>query len=459
MNHQTIPSHSPWGLTAIAACNLLCHVGLLQAAPPESYQKLWRDPAVNARIERNIELHRKGDLVVELVDANGKPLPGAEVTLRQTSHEFLFGCNAFVLGQLDTPEKERLYGDAFVKLFNFATVPFFWEGTEPTQGELRYAEPARDIWRRPPPDRFIPWAAKNDITLKGHPLLWHAYNPPWLPKDAEELRTLYRKRFQEIASRFGDKIPIWDVVNESQVCPKEYPLCTPDRDYVRWAFMEATPLFPEKTTLMINEVTTYNFMPAQKNPYFAQIKRLLAQGAKVKGIGLQYHYFRREQLDAFLADPKCDPNKLLDVYEQFGEFKLPMFITEITIPSAGEGGDSLQEQVVRDHYRLWFSAPMMAGITWWNLGDGTAVKGENEAQGGLVDPNLKPKPAYRALDQLINNEWKSLAKVKSDAKGAARLRGFYGKYQLELTDGGVTRQFEITHTKANQKNHRIVVTR
>ena len=44
----------------------------------------------------------------------------------------------------------------------------------------------------------------------------------------------------------------------------------------------------------------------------------------------------------------------------------------------------------------------MAGITWWNLGHGTAVKDENEAQGGLLDANLNPKRAYRELDRLIN---------------------------------------------------------
>jgi len=77
----------------------------------------------------------------------------------------LFGCNAFVLGQLDSPEKNRKYEEAFVHVFNFATVPFYWAGVEPVEGELRYAEGSRDIWRRPPPDRYIPWAAKNGLTL------------------------------------------------------------------------------------------------------------------------------------------------------------------------------------------------------------------------------------------------------------------------------------------------------
>ena len=40
----------------------------------------------------------------------------------------------------------------------------------------------------------------------------------------------------------------------------------------------------------------------------------------------------------------------------------------------------------------------MAGITWWNLGDGTAVKGENKALGGLIDEKFDPKASYRVLD-------------------------------------------------------------
>jgi GH35 family endo-1,4-beta-xylanase len=362
-----------------------------------------------------------------------------------------------VLGQLKPEEMNRRYEDAFARVFNFATVPFYWEGTEPARGELRYAEGSRDIWRRPPPDRFLAFAASRGITLKGHPLLWHSYNPPWLPKDADELRELYRKRFQEIAGRYGGKIPIWDVVNESLVCPKTYPLYTPDRAYVAWAFAQASPLFPADALLMINEVTSYNFKPADKNPYFAQVKALLAQGLKVRGVGFQFHYFRRDALDRYLAGPDCDPGKMLDLYEKFGEFGLPLYVTEITIPSAGDGGDELQAEVVRDHYRLWFAAPRMAGITWWNLGDGTAVKGENEAKGGLLDGDLRPKSAYQALDKLINEEWKTRVQTQTDAQGLARFRGFFGKYKVTVTTATKTEEFEIGHKGAEQKPHRVTL--
>ncbi|MCY2992760.1 MAG: endo-1,4-beta-xylanase [Planctomycetota bacterium] len=444
-------------LALASALLFVSSVTTVLAAAPKAYQTRWHDGAVAERIDRNIEKYRQGDATIEVLDAAGKPVPNARVEVQQMGHEFLFGCNAFVLGQLKTAEENQRYEAAFLRLFNFATVPFYWEGTEPTRGELRYQEGARDIWRRPPPDRYPPWAAKHGVTLKGHPLLWHAYNPPWLPQDADELRELYRKRFREIAGRYGEKISIFDVVNESLVCSQTYPLYSPDHAYVAWAFAEAAPLFPDKCTLMINEVTNYNFLAANRNPYVDQIKTLLAQGAKIKGIGLQFHYFRRAALDGYLTSANCDPSRMLDLYESLAEFGLPLYITEITIPSAGAEGERLQAEVVRDHYRLWFSAPTMAGVTWWNLGDGTAVKGENEAQGGLVDGELKPKAAYQALDQLINQQWKTHVATQTDANGQARFRGFFGKYQVQAASGNTTQQLEINHSRTGVKTHRLTL--
>ena len=121
---------------------LLCSMTLLvttQAATPEIYSKLWRDPSVNARIDRNIEQYRKGDAAITVMDAAGQPVNGAKISARQTGHEFLFGCNAFVLGQLQPAELEQRYEAAFAKLFNFATVPLYWEGTEPERGPLARA--------------------------------------------------------------------------------------------------------------------------------------------------------------------------------------------------------------------------------------------------------------------------------------------------------------------------------
>ncbi|MCX6908453.1 MAG: hypothetical protein NTY01_10470, partial [Verrucomicrobia bacterium] len=109
--------------------------------------------------------------------------------------------------------------------------------------------------------------------------------------------------------------------------------------------------------------------------------------------------------------------------------------------------------VVSDHYRLWFAAPKMAGITWWNLGDGTAVKGENEAKGGLLDAEFKPKAAYRALDQFINKKWTTRAELKTDAQGRAQFRGFHGTYCYVARVGGKKVEGTLCVQSCGDNNH------
>ena len=266
-----------------------------------------------------------------------------------------------------------------------------------------------------------------------------------MPTGPEALREAYRKRFDEIAERYGNDIPIWDVVNESLVCPQGYPLFTEDRAYVSWAFEQAHQAFPDNTVLMINEVMSVSHKPVKENAYLEQVKALLASGAGIEGIGFQFHFFSRDALDKqFLADPTYAPENLWQVYETFSELNLPLYITEITIPGSGDNGAALQAEVVEHLYRLWFSVKEMAGITWWNLVDKTAYGNEGQALGGLVDEAVQPKPAYTVLDRLINHEWKTDYTGKTDVDGRVTFRGFAGTYQIKATAAdGMERVFTL----------------
>ncbi len=44
----------------------------------------------------NIEKYRKGDCVVTVCDAAGKPMPYTKVQVKQTAHAFRFGANLFM---------------------------------------------------------------------------------------------------------------------------------------------------------------------------------------------------------------------------------------------------------------------------------------------------------------------------------------------------------------------------
>lgn len=70
---------------------------------------------------------------------NGLPVANQEILIQQKSHEFLFGTNwgestiALVNGELSGKEKEQaeLRNEHFLRLFNQATLPFYWARFEP----------------------------------------------------------------------------------------------------------------------------------------------------------------------------------------------------------------------------------------------------------------------------------------------------------------------------------------
>jgi hypothetical protein len=74
-----------------------------------------------------------------------------------------------------------------------------------------------------------------------------------------------------------------------------------------------------------------------------------------------------------------------------------------------------------------------------NLVDGYAAyaplgseEGENKYGGGLCHFDMSPKPAYRVLDRLINEEWRT--NIDAKCKEEFTFRGFYGEYEIEIED-------------------------
>lgn len=138
-------------VTFCAVAGLLAALALSgRAAVPEAYRQAWE--AARPQMDASIERYRKADATLVVTGADGRPLVDAAVELQQTSHEFLFGCNLFALGQLAKSELNRKYEEQFAKLFNFATIPFYWRELEPEPGKPRFDEKSKPIWRRPPPD-------------------------------------------------------------------------------------------------------------------------------------------------------------------------------------------------------------------------------------------------------------------------------------------------------------------
>jgi endo-1,4-beta-xylanase len=419
-------------------------------AQPTTYDRLWNDPQIVERINRDIEQYRKGDAVIEVIDKSGNHVSNVLVEVHQQTHEFLFGCNLFVLGQLQTPELNIRYEKAFANLFNFATIPFYWGDLEPQEGKPRFMEGSSYIWRRPPPDQLLKWCKEHNITPKGHCLMYvkSMFMPSWTAKDdPEKLLRQSAKHIDEIAQRYKNDIFYWDVTNEEiqrENNPKEWHMVP--ANYLSWCFQQAGSRFAKQTVLIHNEASQ---VFTDTDYYIAIFSRLKNEGLPIGGMGMQMHAYDRE---AMLSGELYPPKQQFDLFSRLGNVNLPIYMTEITIPGRGDKGADLQAEIVKNLYRLWFSIPNMAGITWWNLGDSTAFGVENEAMGGLLDKEMNPKPAYQALDQLINHEWRTNMKISGDSHGRVSFRGFYGKYKITVTynDKSIEREINLTKSGNNK---------
>ncbi len=414
---------------AVAATN--CHAADEPAALP-SNQSLWETA------EERIEKYRKGDLVVEVRDEQGRPVDGAKVTVEQTRHKFLFGCNIFLWGRARTEHEETLYRERFSALFNYATLPFYWFSYERVRGRPQHQR-VRAI---------ALWCHEHGITPKGHPLAWNYADPPWLPDDLDTVRQLQYQRVEDCVSRFRGLIDYWDVVNEAT-------------QFDRAAFWKRAP----KLTRMWQqtgrvEFTAECFRRARKaNP---QATLLINDYRVDKGYEKVIEQLQDEQgrplfdvigIQSHMHAGTWSNRKIWQVCERFAKFGVPLHFTETTILSEsperqgrghhrGRGqwvttpeGERWQAREVERFYTLLFSHPAVEAVTWWDFSDQSAWLG---APAGLLRKDMSPKPAYQRLLQLVKKRWwTGPATHTTSQAGKASFRVFLGEYRIsvELPDG------------------------
>ncbi|MFA6815626.1 MAG: endo-1,4-beta-xylanase [Lentisphaeria bacterium] len=344
-------------------------------------------------------------------------------------------------------------------------------------------------WRRPATDPVVDFCLKKGVRLHGHTMVWGNNRwqiPDWLiqkiplelihkvdltsnapelkllsdsscgavmkdmspdqfaetyPEYTEQINQIMARRIIQLALRYGDKIDSWDIVNESatdfgadrmipgsKICNSRY--CPMPGDYTYRAFKIAESILPAKAKLNIND---YNLSES----YLNQVKDLQKRNCKIDIMGAQMHLFDPQIcLDiASGTSQRQSPEQVINTFNLLEKANLPIHLSEITItsPNNDEKGQAIQAVLAYNLYRLWFSIKPMMGITWWNVVDDCGAPKE-PAVSGLFSKDMNPKPAYFALNDLINNQWKTNTTALTDKEGTVSFRGFCGTYRLSWED-------------------------
>ncbi len=407
------------------------------------------------KIAAGIEAYRKGTAHLIFTAKDGQLPQDITVEVEQLSHSFRFGANIFMLDELETDEKNVIYREKFPKLFNIATIPFYWNTLEPEQGKPRYAKDSPKVYRRPAPDLCVEYCREKGIEPKCHCLNYDLFTPDWVvDKSVQEHKALLEKRFCELSQRYASQIPSWEVTNETLQSGRAKFFY--EDDFVEWSFRMAEKYFPQNK-LIIND---YNiWFPGSYNnrhAYFMQAERLVRAGYRVDSIGMQFHSFFPREQEPEIAQQRYNPQKLYKMMDLYAKLGTAEQITEMTIPAYGTDAENeeVQAELVKLVYSIFFSHPAMEGIFYWNLVDGYAhnaqpgdmTKGENIYYGGLLRFDMTEKPAFRMLDRLINETWHTSGEHKA-VKGKCSFRGFYGDYRLTIHANGKKKVAYYTLTK------------
>ena len=177
-----------------------------------------------------------------------------------------------------------------------------------------------------------------------------------------------------------------------------------------------------------------------------QIERLMNNGiTHLDSIGMQFHSFFGQDKEKDIAKTRYNPVYLYEVLNKYAQLGKKIQITEMTIPSYSYSPDDeeVQAELIKNLYSVFFSHPAMEAIIYWNVVDGYAAfapqgdmtSGENYYYGGLLRFDMTPKPAYYTIKNLIEKKWHTQQEIKTNGKGEASFKGFYGEYDVEIIVG------------------------
>jgi GH35 family endo-1,4-beta-xylanase len=373
----------------------------------------------NEKIDRRIQKYRTREVTLVFRDQSGQPLVNQEITIEQTSHSFLFGCNAFMLLK-GSPAQQEIYQKRFADLFNYATLPFYWvdyDSNSTGSAKLRL---------------MAEWCRNHGIRPKGHPLVWYKSVPAWTPWEPLTFENILHKHVDEVVSQFQGLIDAYDVIND---CVENGDLKNPIGNWVnkfgpneayRRALLWARQANPKAVLLVAGN---------NSDKYVTLVNQLYKAKVTPDAVGMH----------AQMYTEVWSNRKLWDVCEKFK--KHPVHFTELAVLSGHlktdndwdsfhQGWNSTPEGEwqqaidVKRVYRLLFSHPAVESITWWDLSDFGAWQG---APAGLLRLDLTPKPAYDELYKLIHKDWwTGTLQLQTDQDGKVTFRGFLGQYRTTV---------------------------
>lgn len=411
--------------------------GDLSRLPPflgsPSYERQTQEIAA---AKKRIAALRRAPATITVFNAAGKPVPNATVKLTQTTHEFRFGTAVVPSLILDKGPNGQRYREVLKRCFNTATF----------ENQLKWRMESPTIF----PNEVLPasdWLAKNGIRLRGHTLVWGSrQNLPdgLMDLPVEQARQKVREHVKDYASKMKGRVYLWDVVNEAVTEQELWQKL--GWDELTNTYRLARQIDP-RAKLCYND---YNICSDAGNGRHRA--RAIEIAANLKKSGDLVDIFGDQ---AHMGFPGTPPARLNQIWDEVAtKTGLPIEITEFDFTSRD---DTLHAQYVEDFLTTAFAHPKMQGIILWGFWENAHWLANRK--GHFVNADWTWRPGMKALDRLINKEWKTNVTLKTNAKGEVVVPAFYGDYKVEVLTPKTKVTITGKHLKGTPLKARVKVVR
>ncbi len=385
----------------------------------------WRTTAAN-----QIDAVRKADLSINVVDAVGTPVPGANVLVEMQQHKFGFGSAVQAHRLRDNSATHAQYKNKTAELFNLATLEnnLKWQPWENEWGSL---------WTQQGAVAALDWLSQNNLDARGHVLVWPGEDnlpadirqiidgSPITPQEQTVIRNRISTHIAAITAATNGKVNAWDVVNETRTNNDLMNLLMEGDDaIVDWFDLARNSA--ANTDLYINDFGILssggNTASSNQNQYYNTIQTLVNEGAGIDGIGFQAH-FREGELTG--------PEQLWTILDRFDQLGLKMQVTEFDFDTINE---ELQAAYTRDFLTTMFAHEGISDVVFWGFWEQAHWRPDS----ALFRSDWSIKPNGQAYLDLVFDEWWTQEVITADEEGAGTVRGFKGDYNVSVTANGIT---------------------
>jgi endo-1,4-beta-xylanase len=343
--------------------------------------------------------------------------PGADITIQQVRHEFLFGtavANSLAENHENAmSDKDRqMYLKILEENFNYAVHEnaLKWYDCEKKKDSVDYSVADR-IWEI---------CHELNIPMRGHCIFWakDEFNMDWLKQlNNDELREKVISRAMDVTRHFKGRISEYDLNNE---------MINGDFFRRRLGFGILNEMaFAAKAgdpdiTLFVNDYGILVEGNYNAGSYINQIKNLLANGVPIGGIGCQAHTITSNEFNS-TSQPATVPERFQRTLDRLAEFNMPIKITECLFTADTEEGKA---ELIRIYFPICFAHPRVEAILMWGFWEGDHWQPHT----AMWKKNWTPTPQALAYRDLVFNQWWTRITDKADKNGKYQADAFYGDY-------------------------------